>query len=97
MARRVWVIAKKDEVEQSDIDDAILNGCPEIANGIPPVLQDVISEEQLPIAYEEPTSPPSAEVNLIVSEPPLGKCKVSNIFVDPSNGKLTVEYDDTPI
>lgn len=57
MPRRVWIIAKKDQVEQSDIDDATLNGCPEIANGIPPILQGIISEDQLPIAFEEPELP----------------------------------------
>ena len=30
------------------------------------------------------------------SVPPAGKCKVVNIYVDPSTGKCTVEYDDTP-
>lgn len=57
MSRRVWIIAKKDQVEQSDFDDAKLNGCPEIANGIPPALQHILSEEQLPYAYEEPEPP----------------------------------------
>lgn len=57
MGRRVWVIAKKDQVEQSDLDDAKANNCPEIANGIPPALQHILSEGQLPYAYEEPTLP----------------------------------------
>lgn len=57
MARRVWVIARKDEIEQPDIDDALLNGCPEIANGIPAALQGTLSQGQLPCAYEEPESP----------------------------------------
>ena len=57
MARRIWIIPQKPKVEQSDIDDATLNGCPEIANGIPPALQDILSEWQLPYAYEEPTLP----------------------------------------
>jgi hypothetical protein len=59
MRRRVWIIPRKDKIEDSDIASATLNGCPEIANGIPPALQGIISERQLPIVYEEPeTSPP---------------------------------------
>lgn len=54
MGRRIWVIAKKDEVEQSDIDAAKANNCPEIANGIPPILEGVVDEARLPMAYEEP-------------------------------------------
>ena len=34
---------------------------------------------------------------IIVSNPPSGKYKVVNLFVDPSSGRLTVQYDDTPI
>jgi len=55
MARRVWIIAKKDKVEDSDIADATLNGCPEIANGIPPALEGIIGA--LPCVYEEPEPP----------------------------------------
>ena len=58
MKRRVWVIAKKDQVEQSDIDDATFNGCPEIANGIPPALEGIVLEAMLPFAYEEQELPP---------------------------------------
>jgi hypothetical protein len=57
MTRRVWVIAKKDKVEQSDIDNALLNNCSEILKGIPPALLDILSEGQLPYAYEEPEAP----------------------------------------
>ena len=31
------------------------------------------------------------------SEPPVGKYRVTNLWVDPTNGKLTVEYDDVPV
>ena len=31
------------------------------------------------------------------SVPPSGKCKVTNIYVDPLTEKLTIEYDNTPI
>ncbi len=54
MSRRVWIIAQKDKVEDSDIANASLNGCPEIANGIPPALKGIIPEKQLPYAYDEP-------------------------------------------
>ena len=30
------------------------------------------------------------------SAPPIGKYTVTNLFVEPSTGRLTVEYDDTP-
>lgn len=33
----------------------------------------------------------------IESVPPTGKCRVTNIFVDPGTGKLVVQYDDTPV
>lgn len=56
MGRRVWTIAEKDKVEQSDIDDARANNCPEIVNGIPPALFGVVLEADLPTAYEEPES-----------------------------------------
>lgn len=58
MARRIWIIAKKEEVEPSDIADAKANNCPEVANGIPPNLKDVVDEGSLPIAYEEPEPEP---------------------------------------
>ncbi len=31
-----------------------------------------------------------------VSNPPSGKCKVTNFYVDPATGKLVVEYDNNP-
>ena len=64
--RRVWIIAKREQVEESDIADALLNGCPEIANGIPPALEETLSPDQLPIAFEEPEPlPPELTRNLI--------------------------------
>ena len=33
----------------------------------------------------------------IESNPPSGKCKVVNLYVVISTGKLLVEYDDTPV
>ena len=40
---------------------------------------------------------PSGESSVvIVSVPPNGKYKVTNIYVDPDTGRTVVEYDDTP-
>ena len=33
----------------------------------------------------------------VESNPPSGKCKVVNLYVVISTGKLVVEYDDTPV
>lgn len=33
----------------------------------------------------------------MASSPPSGKCKVTNLYVDPDTGKLTVEYDNNPV
>ena len=70
MPRRVWIIDKKDQLEQKDYDDATPNGCPEIVNGIPPVLIGVITEDLLPCAYEEQPPPPPEPIPPF--EPPLG-------------------------
>ena len=32
----------------------------------------------------------------VKTDPPEGKYKVKNLFVDPSTGKLEVEYEDIP-
>ena len=32
----------------------------------------------------------------LISEPPPGKCRVTNLYVDPLTGRLVVEYDDVP-
>ncbi len=45
--------ARRDAVE-SAMEDARLNNCPEIVWGIPPVLEGIITEEQLPCCYIEP-------------------------------------------
>jgi hypothetical protein len=31
------------------------------------------------------------------TDPPVGKYRVNNLFVDPETGKLEVEYEDTPV
>lgn len=33
----------------------------------------------------------------LTSSPPSGKCKVTNLYVDPVSGKLTIEYDNNPV
>ena len=33
----------------------------------------------------------------ISTDPPVGKYKVRNLWVDPATGKLDVDYDDTPV
>jgi len=88
MARRVWIIAKKEEVEQSDIDDAIFNGCPEIANGIPPALKDIVSEAQLPLAYEEPIPPEPGWLGQVVFEEQDGDWAQPN--TELGKGKLVI-------
>jgi len=57
MARRIWIIAKKDKLVNEDRVDAQNNDCPEIVNGIPPALVNTITEDMLPCAYEEPEAP----------------------------------------
>jgi len=32
-----------------------------------------------------------------ISNPPSGMFRVTNLYVDSATGKLTVEYDDTPV
>lgn len=54
MARRIWIIKRKDKVEKSDIDAAKAHNCPEVVNGVPPALQSILSESDLPLAYKEP-------------------------------------------
>jgi hypothetical protein len=37
------------------------------------------------------------EVTGVEATPPVGKCRVTNLYVDPSTGRLTVEWDDQPV
>ena len=37
----------------------------------------------------------SSEILSAVTPP--GKCKVTNLYVDPDTGRLVVEYNDTPM
>lgn len=61
MRRRVYIVPKGTEITQEVIDIAKANNCPEIARGIPPAYQKPIAgypggitEDMLPLAYEEP-------------------------------------------
>lgn len=42
-----------------------------------------------------PQGPPGVDGSAL-SNPPPGKYRVTNLWVDPVSGTLTVEYDDTP-
>ncbi len=33
----------------------------------------------------------------VSSNPPQGKCRVVNFYVDPTSGKLVIEYDNIPV
>lgn len=68
MARRVWVIAKKDKVEQADFDAALANSCPELVNGIPLALATLITEDMLPFCYEEPEPPIPIPLRDLIAE-----------------------------
>ena len=35
--------------------------------------------------------------NQVETNPPAGKYRVTNLYVDPVTGRLEVEYDDTPV
>lgn len=54
MKRRIWITKKKKEITQTDRAVAEVNNCSEIANGIPPALEGVIQEFNLPCVCEEP-------------------------------------------
>lgn len=79
MPRRVWIITKQDKVKDSDKADALLNGCTEIANGIPPVLQGVISEGQLPYVFEGPETPPDEPPRDLAAEIDELKARVAHL------------------
>jgi len=34
---------------------------------------------------------------ILFSEPSKGNCKIVNIYVEKSTGKIVVKYDDTPV
>ena len=48
------------------------------------------------VGIQGPQGPPSPTVDMIASKPPTGTCKVINLYINPTTGKMVVEYDDTP-
>ena len=52
MGRRIWIIPEGEEITDEVRASAQLNGCPEIAIGIPPVFNGKVGA--LPCVYEEP-------------------------------------------
>jgi len=40
--------------------------------------------------------PDGEEFPMLKSAPPSGKCKITNLYVDPVTGKVVIQYDDTP-
>jgi hypothetical protein len=36
-------------------------------------------------------------LGIIKSNPPKGKYRVTNLYVDPDTGRLEIEYDNTPV
>jgi len=65
------------------------------------VLKDAIKAVQEKLGIDDSAIETTIDFLLkqraIKSDPPSGKYRVLNLFVDPSSGKLTVQYDDTPI
>lgn len=54
MGRRIWIVSADTKITKTVRNNAKLNGCPEIACGIPPALDGKVGA--LPCAYEEPES-----------------------------------------
>jgi len=79
MGRRIWIVKKKKTITQTDVNNAKLNGCPEIANGIPPALAGKISESDLPCAYEEPEPPPPEPIRDLAAEVDQLKAEVESL------------------
>jgi hypothetical protein len=38
-----------------------------------------------------------AQDGVLISKPPAGKCKITNIYIDPETEKTVIEYDDIPV
>lgn len=78
MARRIWIIPKKDKIVGWDYEDAKLANCPEIVNGIPPRLEGIIREQDLPMAFEEPEYPPPPKPRDLAAEIDEIKAKIAD-------------------
>ena len=53
-----------------------------------------IKKEAESLRSDSPTD--YALFKMVKSIPPSGKCRVTNIYVDPVTQKVIVDYDDTP-
>ena len=60
MGRRIWIVPKDTEITDEVKEEAELNGCSEIALGIPPILEGKVGV--LPCVYEEPDPLPTIEI-----------------------------------
>lgn len=56
------------------------------------IFQDGVVKRTYLISDDGQLWPESTDIR---SKPPAGKCRVTNLYVDSSTGKLVVEYDDT--
>jgi hypothetical protein len=52
--------------------------------------------QKLRLFQEEVTPIFESSSDVVTSNPPVGKCRVVNLYVDPETKKLIVAYDDTP-
>ena len=60
---------------------------------------------RIALPKEVPMAAPIIPANLesteegsqVLSTPPPGMCRVTNIYVDPNSGKLVIKYDETPV
>ena len=68
MARRIWIVSEDTEIDEGVLADASANNCPEIAQGIPPSLSDILTEEMLPCVYEESELPPPEPMRDLAAE-----------------------------
>ncbi len=57
-------------------------------------MADVVRKTETKITFADDTEQTTAG---FISKPPSGKYKVVNIYVDPTTGKVVVQYEDTPV
>ncbi len=65
MGRRIYIIPNDKEIDEKVISAAKLASCPEIVKGIPSALAGVVTQDQLPLTYEETEVPVVEPVNLL--------------------------------
>jgi len=74
--RRIWIVSKGTDIDNKARIDAKMNGCTEIARGIPPRLKKELAFQSLPRVYEEPESPIPEKPRDIIKELDELKAKV---------------------